>query len=89
MCTSLRTNTGTESVRPTGPLWYFTAMDEERIKRLLAERKGFSYVPGTPEECLAMVWPLTCEAWASDPKFDPNAPLRRDINRLIRREDDV
>lgn len=72
----------------TGPPWYTNSMDKKRKEQLLAEKK-FGYVPGTPEERLAMMWPLTCEAWASDPDFDPNAPLRRDIARLIRREDDV
>lgn len=46
-------------------------------------------VPGASENLMATMWKLTCEAYASDPNFDPNAPLRRDIVRMIRREDDV
>ena len=47
------------------------------------------FVPETSENLMAIMWKLTCEAYTSDPNFDPNAPLRRDIARMIRREDDV
>lgn len=53
------------------------------------EEHHLVFVPGTPEERIAMIWPLTCEAYKSDPNFDPNLPMRRDIARLIRLEDDV
>jgi hypothetical protein len=43
------------------------------------------YASLTAEECIAMVWPMTLEAWKfTGESFEPR--LRRDIVRLIRRE---
>lgn len=38
----------------------------------------------TPSERVAMVWPLTLQAWGFKEGFDENARVRRDIVRTIR-----
>lgn len=42
------------------------------------------YMEGSPADRLAEVWELTREAWSLVPGVDPEAPMRRDIARLIR-----
>jgi hypothetical protein len=54
----------------------------------MPESDDSGFVEGTTLDRIAMVWPLTCEAYASDPNFDPNAPLNRNIARLIKMKRD-
>ena len=43
------------------------------------------YASLTGEECIAMVWPMTLDAWKfTGEPFEPR--LRRDVVRFIRRE---
>ena len=55
------------------------------VKRTLAQA-GDSFVPGTPAERIAMVWPLTREVAALS-NMDVDKPLQRGITRLFRRGD--
>jgi len=49
--------------------------------------KGNSgFVPGTKEERLSMVWPLTCEAVSLGKKYDAEQPLQRNITNIIRKK---
>ena len=43
------------------------------------------FVPGTMEERIAMVWPLTRQACALSPHHDAEQRLQRHVTRLIRR----
>ncbi len=53
-------------------------------KRKLADLKDdFGYVPGTPEERIAMVWELTKE-YCTLHGIDANQPMQRHITRVIR-----
>ena len=52
----------------------------------MSEQKDFGYVPGTPEERIAMVWPLTVEALSLSKKYNVEQPLQRHIVRIKRRK---
>jgi len=39
----------------------------------------------TPEELVGMIWELTVEAYSLAGSFDPDAKMRRDVVRVIRR----
>ncbi len=52
-----------------------------------SEFPAYKFVPGTPEERIAMVWPLTVEFCSQSDKYDADQPLQRHITRLIRLED--
>jgi hypothetical protein len=65
---------------------YGKAMDKTISKRNLSD-SGNSYVPGTPAERIAMVWPLTVEAYSLSGKYDVEQRLQRHIVRLVRRKD--
>jgi hypothetical protein len=41
-------------------------------------------VPGTPEERVALVWPLTAEVVSLSGKYDAEQRLQRHITRLVR-----
>ncbi len=43
-------------------------------------------VPGTPEERIGMVWPLTLEISSLSKKHNAERRLQRDVTSLIRRE---
>ena len=40
---------------------------------------------GTPEECIAMMWELTCNAWAFMGHADAEPRLQRHLVRVVRR----
>jgi len=44
------------------------------------------YVPGTKEERISMVWPLTCEIVSLSKKYNVEQPLQRHIVNIIRKE---
>lgn len=56
------------------------------VVRSAAEAKPGGVLPRlTPEERLAQVWPLTCDAYAFVPGFDPEQRLPRHVVRVVRR----
>jgi hypothetical protein len=44
------------------------------------------YVPGTPEERIGLVWPLTREIASLSVKIDVERRLQRHVTRLVGRE---
>jgi len=59
-------------------------VDRSKARLLrMSESDDSGFVEGTPAERIAMVWPLTYEAFALM-GYDVNAPLRRDVARLTR-----
>ena len=44
------------------------------------------YVPGSPDERIALVWPITREAVYLSKKYDVEQRLQRHITRLIRKK---
>ena len=44
----------------------------------------YGYMEGSPADRLSLVWELTREVWSLVPGADPDAPMRRDLARLIR-----
>jgi len=55
------------------------------VKRRLEDHQDDDYVPGTPAERLAMVWPLTREVLSLSKSYDVERRLQRHITRVIRR----
>jgi len=51
-----------------------------------SDRRNSGYVPGTAQERVSMVWPLTCEAVSLSKKYDVKQPLQRHIVNIIRKE---
>ena len=51
-----------------------------------SDRRNSSFVPGTMEERISMVWPLTCEAVALGKKYDAEQRLQRHIVNIIRKK---
>jgi hypothetical protein len=64
---------------------YDDTVDKIISKRKLSE-SGDSFVPGTAAERIAMVWPLTVEAYSLSGKYDVEQRLQRHIVRLVRRK---
>jgi hypothetical protein len=52
-----------------------------------SDHRNSGYVPGTAQERIAMVWPLTCEAVSLGKKYDVEQPLQRHIVTIVRRPD--
>ena len=53
------------------------------VKTTLAE-SGYRIPPGTPEDWVKMVWPLTCEAWAMKGEPVDESRLLRHVVRIQR-----
>jgi hypothetical protein len=51
-----------------------------------SDSRNSGYVPGSREERLSMVWPLTCEAVSLSKKYDVEQPLQRHIINIIRKK---
>jgi hypothetical protein len=51
-----------------------------------SDPRNNGFVPGTMEERIAMVWPLTCEAASLSGKYDTEQRLQRNIIRIIRKK---
>jgi hypothetical protein len=51
-----------------------------------SDRRNSAYVPGTAEERISMVWPLTCEAVSLSKKYDVEQPLQRHIVNIVRKK---
>ena len=50
------------------------------------DKRNSGYVPGTKEERISMVWPLTCEAVSLSKKYNVEQPLQRHIVNIIKRD---
>jgi len=50
------------------------------------DKRNSGYVPGTKEDRLSMVWPLTCEAVSLSKKYNVEQPLQRHIVNIIRKK---
>lgn len=60
-------------------------MDRTRIEvKRLGDDRDDDFVPGTMEERIALVWPLTREACALSGQYDAEQPMQRHITRIIR-----
>ncbi len=55
-------------------------------KYRMTDQRNVDYVPGTPEERILLVWPLTKEVISLSPKHNAERRLQRHVTRLIRRE---
>jgi len=51
-----------------------------------SDQRNSGFVPGTMEERISMVWPLTCEAVSLSKKYDVEQPLQRHIVNIIRKK---
>ena len=51
------------------------------------DKRNSGYVPGTAEERISMVWPLTCEVVSLSKKYDVEQPLQRHIINIVRKKD--
>ncbi len=81
-CSAARVNI---SVGPHGKANMSMNRLQTNIKRLKDDRND-GFVPGTPAERLALVWPLTKEALSLDKRYDVEQRLQRHVTRLIRRK---
>ena len=62
-------------------------LDRQTItKSALRDHADDNYVPGTIEERVLMVWPITREIAALSPDLDVNRPLQRDVVRVVHRK---
>ena len=62
-------------------------LDRQAIaKCALHDHTDDNYVPGTIEERVLMVWPITREIAALSPDLDVNRPLQRDVVRVVHRK---
>jgi len=50
------------------------------------DKRNNGYVPGTMEERISMVWPLTCEVVSMSKKYNVEQPLQRHIVNIIRKK---
>jgi len=56
------------------------------IRQKETNLKNTGFVPGTKEERVSMVWPLTCEAVSLGKKGDVKQPLQRHIINIVRKK---
>jgi hypothetical protein len=62
-------------------------MDRKRtVIYKMTDNQNADYVPGTPEDRILLVWPLTKEIASLSVKHDVERRLQRHVTRLIRRE---
>ena len=50
------------------------------------DKRNNGYVPGTMEDRISMVWPLTCEVVSLSKKYNVEQPLQRHIVNIIRKK---
>jgi len=55
-------------------------------KHQVSDLRNDDFVPGTPEERIALVWVLTREIASLSKKHDVERRLQRHVTRLVRRE---
>jgi hypothetical protein len=58
--------------------------DLPTLKRRLRERDDDAVVRLTPAERIALVWPITLQAWAFKTGVLNEPRLRRDVGRVVR-----
>jgi hypothetical protein len=62
-------------------------MDRKRTALFrMTDYRNDDIVPGTPEERIGMVWPLTLELLSLNKKYDAERRLQRHVTALVRRE---
>lgn len=67
--------------------WYGKRMDRQHTaKHRMSDRRHDDFVPGTPAERIALVWPLTLEAVSLSKRYDAEQRLQRHVTSLRRRE---
>jgi hypothetical protein len=74
---------------PHAPAGYNVAVKLDRqtiTKSALHDHTDDNYVPGTIEERVLMVWPITREIAALSPQHDVERRLQRNVVRVVRRE---
>ncbi|WP_461256895.1 hypothetical protein [Treponema sp. R80B11-R83G3] len=49
-----------------------------------SDHHNSGYVPGSANDRVALVWPLTCEAVSLSKKYDVEQRLQRHVTRLIK-----
>lgn len=54
--------------------------------RRITDHRNDDYVPGSPEDRIGLVWPLTREVTSLSAKYDAEQRLQRHVTRLVRRE---
>lgn len=52
----------------------------------MSDCRNDDFVPGTPADRMALVWPLTREIASLSKKHDVERRLQRHVTRLVRRE---
>jgi len=52
----------------------------------MTDRQNEDVVPGTPEDRIRLVWPLTLEISSLSKKHDAERRLQRHVTSLVRRE---
>ena len=50
------------------------------------DSRNSGYVPGSPEERVSMIWPLTCEMVSLSKKYDVEQALQRHIINIVRKK---
>ena len=50
------------------------------------DKRNSGYIPGSKEERISMVWPLTCEVVSLNKKYDVEQPLQRHIVNIVRKK---
>jgi len=51
-----------------------------------SDHRNSGYVPGSANDRVTLVWPLTCEAVSLSKKYDVEQRLQRHITRLIKQK---
>ena len=68
-----------------GGEWFFAAMDKKRTAiHRMTDHHNDDCFPGTPEERIRLVWPLTREVASLSVKHDAERRLQRQVACLIR-----
>jgi hypothetical protein len=52
----------------------------------ISDRRNDDFVPGTPEDRIGLIWPLTREIVSLSVKHDAERRLQRHVTCLVRRE---
>ena len=66
---------------------YSVIMDRQHTaKYRMTDSRNNDFVPGTPAERIALVWPLTLEVASLDKRYDAKRRLQRHVTVLVRRK---
>ncbi len=62
-------------------------MDRKHVTKFkMQDNRNDNYVPGTPEERISLVWPLTREIASLSVKHNAERRLQRHVTGIVRRE---